>query len=91
MLAAKSGDPHVVTRNRRACRPQLQPDGRIVPGGLNVNIKDSASLQHSLKRSFIYLSVPGLPDTESELPGDNNRNRNLIRPEDNLNYRSRLI
>jgi hypothetical protein len=84
MLSAECGDPDIVSWDRRASGAQLQPDGRIVPGGFDVNIKDSASVQHSLERPFVRLSVPGLRDTESELPGDDNRDRKLIRLRDNL-------
>jgi hypothetical protein len=37
-----------------ACRrPQFQPDGRIITGGLDSNIKHDAPVQHSLEESFV--------------------------------------
>ena len=50
MLPAERGDPDVVDGNRRACSPQLAPDGRVVAGRLAINIQDRAAVQHSLQR-----------------------------------------
>ena len=57
MLPAKSRDPQVIGRNRLTRALQFQPDGRVVPRGLNTNIKDCASVQHSLQGSFVSLAV----------------------------------
>ena len=91
MLPAERSDPNIVGRYRRAACPQLQPDGRVVAGSLNVNVKDNAPVQHSLQGSFVRLSMPGPGDTESELPGDDNRNRNLARLGDNFNRGRRFV
>lgn len=91
VLTAERSDPNVVGGYRRAGCPQLQPDGRVMPGGLHVNIKDDASVQHSLQGSFVRLSMPRLGDTERELPGDDNRNRNLARLKDNFNRGRRSV
>src|ERR1039457_1390163 len=85
MLPAKSRDPQVISRNRLTRALQFQPDGRVVPRGLNANIKDCASVQHSLQGFFVSLAVAGLRDSKSKLPGYDYRNRNLARLGHNLN------
>ena len=80
MLPAESGDPHVVGRNRRTGALQFQPDGRVVPRGLNSNFKDSAPVQHSLQRLFVRLAVARQRDTESELNGYDDGDSKLKRP-----------
>jgi hypothetical protein len=48
MLPAERCDPNVVRRNRVTSSLQFQPDGRVMPRGLNSNIEYGASVQHSL-------------------------------------------
>ncbi len=69
MLPAKSRDPQVISRGRPACALQFQPDGRVVPRGLNANIKNCAAVQHSLQGLFVSLAVAGLCDSKSKRPG----------------------
>ena len=79
MLPAERCDPHVVGRDWPAGAFQFRTDGRVVPRGLDSNIKDGASIQHSLQGPFVRLAVPRLRDTESELPGYDYRDRKLTR------------
>ena len=57
MLPAKSRDPQVIGRNWLTRALQFQSDGRVVPRGLNANIQDCASVQHSLQGPFVSLAV----------------------------------
>ena len=86
MLPAKGGDPQVISRNRLTRSLQFQSDCCVVPRGLNANIEDCASVQHSLQGSFVSLAVAGLRDSKSKLPGNDYRNRNCARLGHNLNY-----
>ena len=87
MLPAERCDPHVVGRDWPAGAFQFRTDGRVVPRGLDSNIKDGASIQHSLQGPFVRLAVPRLRDTESELPGYDYRDRKLTR----LGHEGRLV
>src|ERR1035437_9841204 len=91
MLPAKSRDPQVIGRNRLTRVLQFQPDGRVVPRGLNANIKDCASVQHSLQGFFVSLAVAGLRDSKSKLPGYHYGDRKLARLGHNLNCFRRSV
>src|SRR5712692_4737780 len=91
MLPAERGDPHVIGRNRLTSALQLQPDSRVVPRGLNPNIEHRASVQHTLQRPFVGLAVARLRDTESKLPGYDDRDRQLASPRYDLNRIRRAV
>ena len=77
MLTAERCDPRIVSWNRRTRSLQFQPDGRVVPRGLNSDIEDGASVKHSPQRPFVQLAVARPGYAESELPGDDDGDGNL--------------
>jgi len=48
-----------------------------VPRGLNSDIENGASVEHSLQRPFVQFAVARLGYTERELPGDDDGDGNL--------------
>src|ERR1039458_9842498 len=91
MLPAECGDPSVVGRNRLASTLEFQPDGCVVPRSLSSNIKDGASVEHSLQRHFVRLAVARLRDAESEFPGYNDGDRKLLSLGHDLNRSRRSV
>lgn len=77
VLPAERCDPDVVGRNRPASALKFQTDSRVVPSGLNSNIKNSTSVEHSLQGPFVRVAVARLRNAESELPGNNDGDRKL--------------
>ncbi len=62
-----------------------------MPRGLNANIEDGASVQHSLQRPFIRIAVARPRDTKRELAGYNDRDRKLTRLGHDLNRSRRFV
>lgn len=72
MLAAKSGDPNVIGRNRRSCRPKFGADCCVRERRLVADFEDLTDVKISREPLLISLSVSGLLNTETVLAEDNN-------------------